>query len=271
LWAATVRYNIAYVGDGFRLRTLYGTLRSIAASTSLAPLLTVAVAAGALHVSSMRTWPLTLPRDRPTHIPAATEWAYLAFFFAVVLEVVFISIAGARFSHYYIGLGSHRGLGPRDCGLVRPSGNHIRSFLLDAPQRKPLRTSVGKFVENATGPSDSVLVWDVGAEINFETGRRSPSRYVYFLPLFQPGFADKAVWDEFLAEVRADPPALILTHWGSGYAPKFDVPPAELAAQCQCSGEVLAGFQTLAEWVRVEYDRELIFGDSYAAYFLRPD
>jgi len=307
LWAAMVRYNIAYVGDGFALRTLYGTMRSIAASTSLAPLLTVAVAAGALHVSSMRTWPLILPRDRPTHIPAATEWAYVAFFFAVVLEVVFIATAGARFSHYYIALlpplcasafywfrrfppsvePSHDRLHPRvqasvgwasvgvwflvTAGLVRPSSDQIRSFLLDAPREKPLRTNVGKFVEGATGPSETVLTWDVGAEINFETGRRSPSRYFYFLPLFQPGFADKGVWDEFLAELRADPPALILAQWGSGYAPKFDVPTSELAAQCQCRGEVLAGFEAFAEWVRLNYDRELIFGDSYAAYFLRPD
>ena len=149
-------------------------------------------------------------------------------------------------------------------GIVRPSTSQIHTFFEAALERRPLRTNVGKYVVSHTDPDDAVLMWDIGAEVNFETGRRSPSRYLYFHHLFRGG--NKQRWDNFLADLNANEPALIIIQWHTGYAPNFDVPVNELASSCNCDGEILAGFTAFSQYVKEHYDREVLFEQTFAMY-----
>jgi hypothetical protein len=218
-------------------------------------------------------------------------------------EVIFISLAGRGYSHYYITLLpalcasvsywfwisspaktpshskkiSRRGLPPTVIagllvwafvifGIVRPSPSQVRTFFEAALERRPLRTNVGKYLVSHTNPSDTVLVWNIGAEVNFETNLRAPSRYVYFHPLFRRGFQNEERWQEFLTDLETNQTAMIITQWQAGYAPNFDVPVDELASSCNCDGEILAGFTAFSQYVKDNYDRQVLFDETFAVY-----
>lgn len=74
-------------------------------------------------------------------------------------------------------------------------------------------------------------------------------------------------WDfYFLADLNANEPALIIIQWQAGYAPNFDVPIDELASSCNCDGEILAGFTAFSQYVKDNYDRQVLFDETFAVY-----
>lgn len=75
------------------------------------------------------------------------------------------------------------------------------------------------YVLARTAPSDRVLLWGSRAEVNFLTGRRAPTRFVYqYAPLFTVGYAREARLEEMLADLRRSPPALIVDTSASSFA-----------------------------------------------------
>jgi 4-amino-4-deoxy-L-arabinose transferase-like glycosyltransferase len=307
LWQATVEYNLSYAQASSGLRALYGSLRTLAANQSLQPLFILALGAGFALWVSRRSWK-NLKRSETDQGLAelAVEWTYVTCFVALLAEVLILSIQGRGFGHYYVTLfpalcatasywfryflpvkdGSSVWEGLQGTlralllavvfvwvvvvfGIIRPTSDEINAFMENAPIRKPLRTDVGKYINSHTNPDDTVLYWNVGAEVNFETGRRSPSRYFYFQPLFQPGFQNAQRWSEFIDDIKTNRPVLLITMNNAGYAPMFDMPSEELASSCNCGGEILAGFKDFSDYVKANYDKELILNDSFVAYHLK--
>jgi 4-amino-4-deoxy-L-arabinose transferase-like glycosyltransferase len=304
LWQATVVYNITgYVSGASFIKRIYGTARTIAITQPVGALFIVAFGATIAHWFSRSDWkdPQLVGSAHSGLGQLAADWTYVACFAAMFTEVIFISLAGRGYSHYYITLLpalcasvsywfwisspaktpshskkiSRRGIPPTVIagllvwtfvifGIVRPSPSQVRTFFDAALERRPLRTNVGKYVVSHTDPNDSVLVWDIGAEVNFETGRRSPSRYLYFHHLFRGENAQR--WDNFLSDLNANEPALIIIQWQAGYAPNFDVPVDELASSCNCDGEILAGFTAFSQYVKDNYDRQVLFDETFAVY-----
>lgn len=70
------------------------------------------------------------------------------------------------------------------------------------------RTSA--YVASSTQPGDYVLVWGIEPAINFLSQRRAPSRYIFQHPLFTPGYETPAMVKQFLADLEARPPALVV-------------------------------------------------------------
>jgi hypothetical protein len=304
LWQATVVHNITgYVSGSSFIRRIYGTARTIAITQPVGALFIVAFGATIAHWFSRSDWkdPQLVGSAHSGLDHLAADWTYVACFSAMFTEVIFISLAGRGYSHYYITLlpalcasvsywfwissqkmtpshlkkDSRRGLPPTVIagllvwafviiGIVRPSPSQVRTFFEAALERRPLRTNVGKYVVSHTDPSDAVLMWDIGAEVNFETGRRSPSRYLYFHHLF--GVDSKRRWENFLADLNANEPALIIIQWQAGYAPNFDVPVDQLASSCNCDGDILAGFTAFSQYVKDNYDRKVLFDETFAVY-----
>ncbi|MHB0869544.1 MAG: glycosyltransferase family 39 protein [Chloroflexota bacterium] len=66
------------------------------------------------------------------------------------------------------------------------------------------------YVREFTRPDDYVLVWGVEPSINFVSQRRSPTKYVQQYPLLTRGYQTPEMFREFVAEVDAHPPALII-------------------------------------------------------------
>ena len=71
----------------------------------------------------------------------------------------------------------------------------------------PPRPSIS---ESRTEPGDSVLIWGTEAGINFMSGRPSPTRYVYQLPLYTRGYTESDHVAEFLGDLQRNPPELIV-------------------------------------------------------------
>ena len=310
LWEATINYNLIRIAGGFGPRTLYGTLRFIAADSSLGPLFVLATSAALALWFFRRKWAPALARGSidARWEPLPVQWTYAVCVGALLMEIVFIALAARGFAHYYLSLiptlcistsywflsssrrGDREGLLlslPSNSqilvsaslvvwlivtfGLARPSFDDIRSYVLDAPVRRTPRTEISRYISEQTDPDDTVLAWNNGAEINFDSYRRAPNRYIYYYPLFQPGFQNERRWAEFVSDLEQSPPALIISRWQRGSAPRFDEPLEDLGAICGCDGEILAGLRSFSEFVKSNYERELILDDSIAAYHLTTD
>ena len=109
--------------------------------------------------------------------------------------------------------------------------------------QRPQAEQIAAYVDRHTAPDDKVLVWGgYDAAVNFLAKRRSPTRYAMQLALYYPNYAVTGV-PEFLRELKADPPALILdtspsygSQWGTAVPslaatdPWSSSPPAVRAA-----------------------------------------
>ena len=74
-----------------------------------------------------------------------------------------------------------------------------------------------------TNPEDMVLVWGAATVINFQSGRKSPTRYHYGYPLIVPDYSDEAIL-EFVQELETNQPVMIVdTTMRDGYR----VPPLD--------------------------------------------
>ena len=79
------------------------------------------------------------------------------------------------------------------------------------------------YVIEHTNPEDMVLVWGAATVINFQSGRKSPTRYHYGYPLIVPDYSDEAIL-EFVQELETNQPVMIVdTTMRDGYR----VPPLD--------------------------------------------
>lgn len=70
-----------------------------------------------------------------------------------------------------------------------------------------------RFIGEATSPDDYVLIWGAETSANYFSHRRSPSRFVYQYPLYQAGYVDEKMIEEFLGDIVQKHPRLIIdTH-----------------------------------------------------------
>lgn len=107
-------------------------------------------------------------------------------------------------------------------------------------------------IVDLSDPSESVFVWADHPDLNFMSGRRAPSRYVFSLHLLLPGTGNSLRFAELLQDLSDDPPALILTQWQSSIGVPF------LGAQRDelclgCADDVRAGVVALADYLERDY------------------
>jgi 4-amino-4-deoxy-L-arabinose transferase-like glycosyltransferase len=76
--------------------------------------------------------------------------------------------------------------------------------------RDPKFAEVIQFVVDNTSPSDTVLQWGDFPMINVVSGRRAPSKFFFIDPLFLPGYTSLVHTGPYLAELKANPPKLLL-------------------------------------------------------------
>ncbi|MCZ7543616.1 MAG: hypothetical protein M5R40_08820 [Anaerolineae bacterium] len=83
--------------------------------------------------------------------------------------------------------------------------------------------AVVEYVTRATGEDDTVLIWGAVSKLNYMAHRRSPTRYHYQYPLYMPGYQTAPMVAQFLAEIEANRPALIIdTASPAGWLPPLD-------------------------------------------------
>ena len=140
---------------------------------------------------------------------------------------------------------------------VRPESEHL-GILLEQPWRREYQehryqtTGLEEYIWAHTEPSDYVLLWGLHANVNFVSRRRSPSKYIYALPLLMPGYDNRRRFEEFLEDLSQDPPVLIMAETTS----PFDIPYIGLADDDLCSTctpEIRQGLLDFKHYVEDNY------------------
>jgi hypothetical protein len=111
---------------------------------------------------------------------------------------------------------------------VKSSSYYLKSFLKH--HHPPM---IEKYILEHSSSDQSVLVWGLRPDLNFTTGRRSPTRFIFLLHLFSPTSKGPNGFDEFLDGIKADPPAVITVDTNSVLLPFFG---AEGDLRCQIDG-----------------------------------
>ena len=97
-----------------------------------------------------------------------------------------------------------------------------------------------------------VLVWAGHPGMNFVTQRRSPTRYIFLQHLFTPTPHAPNGFTEFLAELKADPPALIVVQpVSSAGLPYFENSGQALCPGCDPSAR--EGMSAFKQFVNQNY------------------
>jgi hypothetical protein len=134
--------------------------------------------------------------------------------------------------------------------LPRPA--EIAAFARPPAGIDPVADRLVRRIVELSRPSDPVFVWADHPELNFLSGRRAPSRYVFSLHLLLPGTGNSARFAELLRDLAHDPPALILSQWQSSIGvPFLGAPRGELCAGCPA--EVRQGVAALADYLEGGY------------------
>jgi len=79
------------------------------------------------------------------------------------------------------------------------------------------------YIESSTVPNDYVLLWGAESSINFSAQRRSPTRFFYQYPLYEKGYVDEKMIEEYLDDIIKNRPRLIIDT-KNPQTPIFDFP-----------------------------------------------
>lgn len=273
LWEAVFQQNLLYVQEGLSLRSLYGTGRKFVLEQPLAILVVLTLASLPLFVRrAWPREPSTrpLPGLRGSDPSSYRGWVLLTAFLALPFEVAFVAVSGRNFGHYfltplpaisvaiaYLTMEVQTAFRRRsDAGawfsvsvatlavLLLAWG--VEVFAKESPElahlgdltRRPLggaywTDELEKYIIDNTDPDEAVLAWGYNPGLHFLTDRRAPTRYLFHAQLLTPGPAGESRFEQFVKDLRADPPVLIVAQPDSPHAiPHFGGDPAELCPSC---------------------------------------
>jgi hypothetical protein len=134
-----------------------------------------------------------------------------------------------------------------------------------ASATQPLRggcllDGMSQYVAEHTDPQDIVLVWGNHPDVNFLTGRRAPSKYVFAMNLFFPGPEGTSRFDVFLQDLSRNPPVLIFAQEvSSAGIPYFGASDGDLCPGC--AADAMEGMEKLKAYVEDHYSLADQIGD----------
>ena len=83
-------------------------------------------------------------------------------------------------------------------------------MMLTQDMRERINEPVIQYVIDNSEPDDSILLWGAETMVNFFSQRKSPTRYVYQLPLYTTGYTSEERILEFLDDIIENQPRLII-------------------------------------------------------------
>jgi len=297
-WDAAFVYNRAY-----SWMDLYGLLSSAGAGLKgLAGLSLTMLAGWLLGLYSVLGYRQSLATRSPVVAVAVL---------ALPLEVLLAGVSGRRYWHYYLAWLPAAGLltalffwslETRQLPLWRWRASRAKGSLLgprlyaiavalafmavilvprsmaamagDArwqEQRKAFLAATA-YVRETTAPHDTVLMWGAESGVNWAAGRRSPTRFVYQYPLYMPGYQRGELVREFLADIRARKPALIIDAASINLA----VPPIDAEARKARLKEnyqflLLPEMDAVFDYITTHYQKERVLEGGWVAYRYLPE
>jgi hypothetical protein len=151
------------------------------------------------------------------------------------IEFILVSVSGETYAHYYMAMlpvlsifagvffwicnSQLSALGIRDTAkLLFLIGVMGVFFWTSAKNYKDQVSSyksmddetVINYIVSNTATDDYVLMWGAESSTNFFARRKSPARFVYQYPLYEKGYVDEQMIEEFLGDIINNPPQLII-------------------------------------------------------------
>lgn len=112
---------------------------------------------------------------------------------------------------------------------------------------RPSEERVAAWVESASQPADTILVWGNAPQIYLWSAREPASRYIYFYPLMTPGYSSTAQARSFLLEIQRSSPKVIVD---GGRGAVLLLEPAEFD---RGDGRDFDALDRVRRWVRDRY------------------
>jgi len=200
----------------------------------------------------------------------AIVWWQAGLGLALVLDMIFLASSGKNFGHYLQVLlpilvasvlylldklihSMHEKIPDRSLLVIAWSGvllitlpGLVEIAKKEAPSMSELSTfwhtpeltryepnELEKYIIDHSQPSEAVLIWGGHPSMNFLTDRHSPSRYIFLQHLFTPTPSGQNGFSEFLQELQADPPDLIVAQPDSSAGlPFFSLPEESICPGC---------------------------------------
>jgi len=225
--------------------------------------------------------------------PTTEQWFILTLGISFLLDFLMIAISAKNFGHYFIipiptlaAIWIYL-LSKLHCLKGQSNGNNysywlafaaalfltatwgVEVFSKEIPDKAFVRhfftenvttfrpNQIEQYILANSEPDQSVLIWGTHPSYNFTTRRRSPTKYIFLPHLFTPTPQASHGFDEFLAELEHDPPAVIAVDIESGVLPFFG---AEGDSRCpNCSDELKFEMEKFNQYVERNYtlDHEL--------------
>lgn len=217
-------------------------------------------------------------------------WFISGIFLAFILDVVFLASSGKNFGHYLqvllpgmiVGILYLLNFISQSKNLVQ-QGRRFRVIALSAilivslsgglelaakelPSLSALKTffsttdftiyhptELEQYIIDHSSATDYVLVWAGHPGMNFVTHRRSPTRFIFLQHLFTPIPGAPNGFNEFLQDLHADPPKLIVVQpVSSAGLPYFENPVGSLCPGCDSLA--LDGMLAFQQFVNAGYE-----------------
>jgi hypothetical protein len=276
-WEAAFVYNFVNSSSGFLSR-----VKSIATGMFYLPTLTLLALIG---------WGASLLRSKfnKLHLRQALDPGAASFLsiglIDLPIEVIMASISGFSFRHYYMSLlpiyavfagysfwllCARLSYPPISRKIKRPLTIFIAAIFFVPvvgagialvkdthyiSDRGIAYNDVISYVKLHTSEDDFVLVWGAETGINFSTQRRSPSRFVYQFPLYEAGYADQKIIEEFLGDIiQHQPPIIIDTQNSDMPIYDFGITSPEISNDLQFLQSNYKVVEKLGPWVVYEYE-----------------
>ncbi|MCL4561161.1 MAG: glycosyltransferase family 39 protein [Chloroflexi bacterium] len=297
LWFAVFTHNSQYVQGGFSFTLLKQTLlKFLQVQPLAAPFGFWLAAVGVFAVKSWREFRLNrrIGKYQGSANPSsmtqghiARWYLMLAVLLSVPIEIIFITISGKDFGHYYLlpipalaassgylffevrrSLRKRPGAALAACAVVavmalpwayqvvsveRPRPAELLSFWENPAITTHTMDELEQYVVDHSQPSQSVLVWSNHPSINLLTKRHSPTRYVFPVHLFSPTPTGSTGFAEFLGELAKDPPELILAQKESSVGlPSFWAEDTDICPDC--SAEARQGMLAFKQYTEAHYE-----------------
>jgi hypothetical protein len=120
--------------------------------------------------------------------------------------------------------------------LALPSAIY-RNDLAGIFKAQPSYSKLEQYIMQTTKPEDEVLVWHIHLGINFVTDRKAPSRFLFPVNLFIPPSEQNTKLEEYVNDLEAHPPELILVQKPSSLSFPFVDEPVDSLCKIYCSSE----------------------------------
>jgi len=178
---------------------------------------------------------LFILRSKLKHIHEKTSSLLTVALISIPIELIFINLPGFTYPHYFIPLLPVLALFVAllfyfvehwisECNvfgyskllavvliLGYTSLGTIKGYvMITQDMRERINEPVIQYVIDNSEPDDSILLWGAETMVNFFTQRKSPTRYVYQIPLYTTGYTSEERILEFLDDIINNQPRLII-------------------------------------------------------------